>query len=182
MSGDRPHFYGRVVPDRMTREHLESGYFDTHRPSWYNPSVSWWSHGALVVDDQGPGFVDADGVRHPLSLPPWGGKLVYAREYAQAGGKGMFVPSVFVTDEHDHPLFGLPENGFTTEVLRGFAEAAGLTFVEPDTRDSSELKRRYPGFKSPSKSYKHLQRNRADRERSVAGRVRRLLGRSSPEV
>lgn len=84
---------------------------------------------------------------------------------------------LFVADDARHPLFRLPDDGFSEEVLRGFA-AAGLAFVIPDTGSGAELDRLYPGYDSHPRPYYDLRRNRADRERSVAGRVRRLLRRS----
>ena len=182
MTEDAPRFYGRVVPSAEDQRLLDSGWFDTHHTSFAYPSGSWWRNGALVVDEQGPGLVDADGTRHSLPLPPWGGRLVYATVTMEVQGGVGSDTSLFVTDEGDHPVLMLPADGFSEETARGFADAAGLAFVVPEITDVDKLGRCYPGYDSRPHPYYDLRRSREDRERSVTGRMRRLLGRRSPDV
>lgn len=174
-------FYGRTKPGPDQQRLLDSGWFDTHRGSAVYASGSWWRNGALVVDEQGPALIDADGERHQLALPPWGGKLVYATEMMTVqGGVGRYV-YLFIADEQNHPLIRLPHDGFDKELAAGFAAAAGLTYVEPDSAQPQDLKRIYPGYKDRPHPYFDLRRSRSDREHSVSGRVRRLFGRSESD-
>ena len=60
----------RPVPNDVDRRHLDR-YARTGKRRKGMVSPSWWEHGALVADDDGPGLIDADGVRHALPpLPP----------------------------------------------------------------------------------------------------------------
>lgn len=81
------------------------------------PSAGWWHNGGLQLDQRGPAFVDAAGLRHPLP----------------AAVTGMLNPSVprslLLVDAANTVLVRLPTTGFDNGELRHFAAAAGWTYT-----------------------------------------------------
>jgi hypothetical protein len=81
------------------------------------PSVGWWHNGGLQLDQRGPAFVDAAGLRHPLPT----------------NVTGMLNPSVprslLLIDERHTVLVRLPTTGFNNGELKNFADTAGWTYT-----------------------------------------------------
>lgn len=80
------------------------------------PSAGWWHNGGLLLDERGPAFVDAAGLRHALP----------------AGVAGMVSPSVprslMLTNAKSTVLVRLPTTGFNNDELKDFADAARWTY------------------------------------------------------
>ena len=80
------------------------------------PSAGWWYNGGLQLDQRGPAFVDAAGLRHPLP----------------AAVTGMLNPSVprslVLVDTRNTVLVRLPTTGFNSGELKDFADTAGWTY------------------------------------------------------
>ncbi|HJP80435.1 MAG TPA: hypothetical protein VJ914_39550 [Pseudonocardiaceae bacterium] len=81
------------------------------------PSAGWWHNGGLQLDQRGPAFVDAAGLRHPLP----------------ASVTGMLNPSVprslLLVDRRHTVLVRLPTTGFNNGELKDFAASAGWTYT-----------------------------------------------------
>lgn len=173
-------FYGRVVADDDTQRLLDNGWYDANPGKGAKgASGGWWRKGALVVDGEGPGIVDAEGVRHSLPLPSSGGQLVLA--YVQSAwvgySSGRLNYRVFVADANDRLVCHLPDEGVTEELAQSFAEAAGLRFVlDKKTLNWDQLKRRY-GDIFGEDDYSNLRWTRADFEYGIKDRIRRLFGK-----
>jgi hypothetical protein len=154
---------------------LEEGWQDKWDNKWTMPGRGWWINGALVVDDGGAALIDADGGRHPLDLPPWGGRLVRSGEPAihLASGGAAESAAVFVADETGHPVLRVPSAGFDDDALRQFAAAAGLTY-EVYHLSLGETGKYFPGLLHAP----HLSgviHDRAQRDLRLGGRLRRLV-------
>jgi hypothetical protein len=140
---------------------------------WTSAARSWWDNGALVVDGAGAGLIDADGVRHPLPVPPWGGKLIMAGDGVIAGSaKVEVLYTVFIADEQNHVLVRLPgvEDGFDRADLRSFAVAAGLNFDVQLFSSTRNVKKAYPGLHK-SLSLLDATRTHADRGSPAGARL-----------
>ncbi|HEX4225853.1 MAG TPA: hypothetical protein VHZ97_26045 [Pseudonocardiaceae bacterium] len=99
------------------------------------PSAGWWHNGGLLLDERGPAFVDAAGLRHPLP------DTVTA----------MVNPSVprslmLVNDRHNVAVW-LPTTGFANPELKDFAEATQWSYTTEmaeflrDAHDVLDLRR-----------------------------------------
>lgn len=81
------------------------------------PSAGWWHNGGLLLDERGPAFVDAAGLRH--ALPTAVARMV-----------NPSVPrSLMLVDEASTVLVRLPTTWFNNEELSAFAEAARWTYT-----------------------------------------------------
>ena len=172
--GDGPGFLARATPDGYWRKEIATGA-DLKGLGHIDPARAWWSNGALTVDADGVALTDADGVRQPLPLPPWGGKLVMVDETgAVRGPSGVgSLTTLFIADEHNHVVVRLPHIGFDVAALEAFASAAGLAFEHPVLPLGQAGKVFVNLDTSPS-----LQKSIHDEEqrsRSVRGRLRRLV-------
>lgn len=143
-----------------------------------DPSDSWWRAGALIVDDQGPALIDADGVRHPFPEAARGGYLVRATLTFMGGGGGRPITDLmlFVADQGKQVLLRLPDEGFgEAEVDQGeldaFARAAGLTYLEPDLTYAKGTE--FPGLRD-APSLEGAIHDQATRDRLQHGRLNRM--------
>ena len=94
-------------------------------------SASWFSKGALEWDGTQLAVVDADGERHPVPLPPNGGRLVRYDAVIIEGAAATPTWSLFVADEQSHRVAELPAIGFSHVTgLGDLAAAAGLGYEE----------------------------------------------------
>lgn len=133
--------------------------------------------GALLAEAGEVALVDADGERHRLPVPPWGGRLIKAGEptlTTPSGGPGS-VYTLFVADENGHPLVRLPHTGFDDDVLDGFAAAAGLAY-EVQNLPLGQMPKAYPDL-AGSLELREAVHDREQRAPSAKGGWRRLLGR-----
>jgi hypothetical protein len=155
---------------------LEHGWENKWDNKWTAAGRGWWANGALVVEEDGAALVDADGGRHPLDLPAFGGRLIKAGEPAihLSSGGAAESAAIFVADETGHPVLRIPAHGFDDQGLRQFAAAAGLTYEVY-----------HLSLGKTDKFFPHLLRSpglggavhdRAQRDRRLSGRVRRLFG------
>ena len=81
------------------------------------PSAGWWHNGGLLLDERGPAFVDAAGLRH--ALPTAVARMV-----------NPSVPrSLMLVDGTSTVLVRLPTTGFNNEELSAFADAARWTYT-----------------------------------------------------
>ncbi len=81
------------------------------------PSAGWWHNGGLLLDERGPAFVDAAGLRRALP----------------AAVTGMVNPSVprslMLVNAKNTVLVRLPTTGFNNGELHEFADAARWTYT-----------------------------------------------------
>jgi hypothetical protein len=128
------------------------------------PSRSWWQHGALVVDEEGPALIDADGMRVPIPVPPAGGVLVRMAVTAdplthrpnplaaQPGQRRLptrrakarppapkpsgTVYLTFISGPDGKVTARLPgeEEGFSDKAMASFAAAAGMRYEQRDKK------------------------------------------------
>ena len=156
---------------------LEQGWENKWDNKWTAPGRGWWTNGALEVDEDGASLIDADGNRHPLELPQWGGRLVKAAEPAihTASGGAAESAALFVTDESGHPALRVPSAGFDDDALARFAAAAGLTY-EVYHLSLGETGKYFPGLlRTPRMG--GVTHDRTQRDQRLSGRLRRLVGR-----
>jgi hypothetical protein len=176
----------RPRPDTLFRRVREKGADKSWLEQRIDPSDSWWEKGGLVVDEQGPALIDADGVRHPFPEAARGGNLVRATVTLAAGGGGgrpLDALLLFVTSSSaggQRVVLRLPREGFgEAEVeeteLEAFARRAGLAYVERDYGTSSQ-EREFPGF-SHAPSLEWAIHDEATRDRSLSSRLHRAADR-----
>ena len=164
------------------------------------PSRSWWQHGALVVDEEGPALIDADGMRMPIPVPPAGGVLVRLAVTAdplnlpphplaaRAGQRRLptrrakarppapkpsgTVYLTFVCGPDGKVTARLPgeEEGFTDAAMGSFAAAAGMRY---EHRDKKAL-RNYSGLHTSLDLRSCV--DDATYRASRGARVKRMLG------
>lgn len=119
----------RPVPGPVDRDNMDRGV-DRKGINRSGPSREWWARGALVVDDDGPAVVDADGLRVPMPIPPGGGQIVW---YTSGGGSSSYGPAgfswnVYVCDADRRKVAQLPDRGFDESDFERLAALLGVPF------------------------------------------------------
>lgn len=136
-AGKRPLFL-RPEPsewDRKTMAKRER----TGRRHPERPSTEWWERGGLLVDDQGPALVDADG--HERRFPSFVRGWLITFEVFDAAGAGVFS-QLFSLASPVPPYVRVLElpgdrmGGLSSGYYRHFADEAGFYYVEKDPHDN----------------------------------------------
>lgn len=145
----KPAAFARPVPDQYDDLFIRRAEFDEkyrgrpHVPR-SQPSLSWWLKGGLIADIDGPGLIDADGLRHQFPFPAAGCALVRASSFEMTIGTGRhdrirLDTALFVAAPDSYgrqALLRLPAAGFYAHVggpthsdeLKHFADRAGMRF------------------------------------------------------